>query len=388
VTRAGAKRWSAWLVGALVLTSCGRDASRGIADGSVAVDSAGIRIVTQRGADVALALRVDTIGVLADSLGAPAELDALGPRSVAVVPGGAVAVLQRSEPYVWIFGPDGTLHRQFGRQGGAPGELQFPRSISASGDTVEVVDRRRGAIVRWTANGTAVADRPLVGALAGVWATAVQPNGLLIESRGTDAGGGAMHELGVLGQAPIRRLVNPTPRQLSVCGGQVSFSMPAFFAPSLLWHANPSYLAVSAEADFQIERRDSQGGRLIVRRALAPRRPDVEDLRAVYPEGLRVGFGEAPCTLTPEQLVSEVGLADVLPPVTGLFVTSSGRLFVRRSRGTEPERVDHFAEDGRYLGTTLGVGLPLAEPSEGVYLVSQPDSATGLTRAWLVRMRN
>ena len=77
---------------------------------------------------------------------------------------GRTYVLTR-DPAVVRFDRDGRQDLVLGRQGGGPGEFQFPVSIGAKGDTVWVLDVAKRALVKFTPNLDPAPDQRLDGAL-------------------------------------------------------------------------------------------------------------------------------------------------------------------------------------------------------------------------------
>ncbi|MEQ9400988.1 MAG: 6-bladed beta-propeller, partial [Longimicrobiales bacterium] len=61
-------------------------------------------------------------------------------RAAALGAGGEVFVLDGGNHRVFVFGPEGTLLRAFGREGQGPGEFQRARHLAVRGDSVLVTD--------------------------------------------------------------------------------------------------------------------------------------------------------------------------------------------------------------------------------------------------------
>ncbi len=120
-------------------------------------DSAGIQIVTNE-------TPADAVPVFATLDSAPSlKLGSLdGPKEeqfgsivgIAPLSDGSVAVLDGQAAEIRIFGPDGAYLRTVGRKGEGPGELSYPRALSAlAGDTLAVYDPLSGRITRFAPNG-------------------------------------------------------------------------------------------------------------------------------------------------------------------------------------------------------------------------------------------
>lgn len=358
---------------AFSLGACGERAPE--SDRVVRTDSAGVRIVTSTGPDTTLPWRLEPVDVFRDSLGEPWLFTAVSPQMVITDRAGRTYVLER-EPAIRRFGRDGAYELSFGRKGGAPGEMEFPQSMMQHGDSVAVFDGGREVIVRWGSDLEPINDIQLRDAFQGVRRAAFRAGGAWVErysydslSRRTElfADTGATEALFVLADSS-------RPKMLQACGGRIGFAMPTWFAPELNWAASGPRMLANLGPGYDL--RLYEGQRLIasVRRDLPSRAPVVADFTSMFPEGLKLGG----CVVPLEDLMQNVGLAEVMPFVHGLALLSDGTIWVQRSvRRAKPPVLDVFASDGAYVGTLSGFYLPVGLLPNGELLVPQDDEESG-----------
>ena len=153
------------------------------ADGVVRADSAGVRLITSTRADTALTWRFRAIGDLAHADGRPWVFSAVSPRQVQTDRAGRTYVLVGDSAIV-RFGRDGRQDRTLGTRGAGPGGVVAPVSIGAQGDTLVVLDRGKGALVRFGPTLDALPDRPLAGALTGAEWVAFRVGGAWVRRDG------------------------------------------------------------------------------------------------------------------------------------------------------------------------------------------------------------
>lgn len=165
--------------------------------------------------------------------------------------------------------------------------------------------------------------------------------------------------------------------------------MPQLFSPQLTWAASGPRIVANVGPAYEIWMHE--GARVIagVRRAVTPRAPTSDDVRLLYPNGMRMRGGSVECTASPEEVAEELGVADVFPAVHGLALLSDGTIWVERvpSRG-DLRVVDVFAPDGAYAGTMRDRSMPVAVMPGGDLLVPREDEDSGgtvLTRVKVTR---
>ncbi len=107
-----------------------------------------------------------------------AGLGLMGPVGVVIARGGAVVVLDRSEPFVRVHGANGRGTAEFIRRGGGPGELQSPGGMGWRGDSIWVYDFAQHRLTLFNQEGKYLRSRPISqGAIPG--SSGVRPIALL-----------------------------------------------------------------------------------------------------------------------------------------------------------------------------------------------------------------
>ncbi len=362
----------------LTLAACAAEAP--VITDVVRADSAGVKLITSLRADTALAWKFDTVGTLTDSLGEPWLFTGLSPEMVITDRAGRTYVLER-EPVIRRFGRTGQYERSVGRKGGGPGEMEFPISLVQQGDSLGVMDMGRSALVRWGADFEPINDLPLRDGLARTQRIAFRMGGFWLERYSFDSTGTIVElRADTTGGESLMSLFQPTPknrRMLEACGGQMRLMQPRFFEPTLQWDNDGARaLAYTGPA---YELRLYEGSRLlaIVRRELPPTAPTMDDVRRLYPEGMKVQAGPLNCEISLEQLTEGAEMAPALPFANGVALTKDGTMWVQRSLRNEPPVLDVFGSDGAYAGTVRGFGLPLGLLPNGELLVPQEDEESG-----------
>lgn len=375
------------LLGLMLLsTACNRGGE--VASDVIRADSAGVKLITSTRADTALNWRFDSIGVLRDSVGEPWLFTGLSPQMVITDRAGRTYVLER-EPAVRRFGREGVYERSFGRKGSAPGEMEFPFVLAQQGDSVVVVDPVRDAIVRWGPDLEPINDLPMRDGLDRVQRIAFRSGGFWIEKFDFDTSGTTVHlSADTLGGASLLTLHQPNPRNrrmLEGCGGRLRLLQPKFFEPALMWDNEGARALAYVGPTYEL--RLYEGNRLIamLRRDVAPRAPTMDDVRRLYPEGMKVQAGALNCEIPLEKLVEGAEIAPTMPFANGLALLSDATMWVQRSLRNEPPVLDVFGSDGAYAGTVRGFGLPLGRLPNGELLVPKEDEDSG--GFVIVRMR-
>lgn len=296
------------------------------------------------------------------------------PIGLAVSKAGKVFVLDHGDRQVKAFDPTGAFVNALGRAGQGPGELQFPRSITISGDDVVVSDQTRARLIRWTTSGelvdevaieftrgfsslTALAEGSFVveyDAIGGDWP--------LTSAFGTVTAGGALavafFELDA--QTPIYRHDR----------GFQSLDLPGT-RPMVA--ATPSgHVYVTRGDEYQILALDHTGRTRWALRVAARRDP--YDETAVQ-EAIRQH-----ANMLPEMTRTSIDLPDGLPALADIAVDGHGHLyvlpFIADDEATGPRPVDVYSEDGELLVRGL-----LHHDLAGFEGISASLSASGLWRA-------
>jgi hypothetical protein len=336
--------------------------------GFVTHDSAGVTIAENLGPDRPLGWTFER----RFAVGGADE----GPESFAVVRGG-VAPAADGGLYVFdmlssrliAFDSTGGVRWGRGRTGGGPGEFSAYQvwgiAVTPAG-AVEALDLGNMRRTWYAANGDLIGSEALThppyrsrivhsdtGVVVSVpWRGAQRlvfvvgsDTTLLAEELGAAAGGMVVFE--ECGQA--RRLP------------------PLFESEDLRWHGNRDVVVVSAGPRYEIDL--YRGARLErrVRRAVAPREPSAEAMRAWYPDGFVVRRDGTTCRLSAEEVAVHVGWAPLVPAIRDLAVGPTGEIWVAR----DPDRdgrsaLDVISAEGRYLGTLpTGTPVPIAFTAGG-----------------------
>jgi len=119
----------------------------------------------------------------------------IDPSGIDVSADGTVAVVDRGNRRVQIFGPNGAFWSAFGREGTGPGELAAPRDIAVGDDRLFVTDPGTRSVIVLTRAGTEIGR---ITGLADPWGVAIGPGGRVFV---TDR---ARHEIAVFDPAGTR----------------------------------------------------------------------------------------------------------------------------------------------------------------------------------------
>jgi hypothetical protein len=279
-----------------------------------------------------------------------------------VLPSGDLVVLEGRG--FSVFGPDGTYREFISSQAGL-GSLQ-PDAFGAHPDGGVVVRRRQ-----------------LPEANAEMAAGATMPAPILREPLvdGQDA-------------VTLVPLVEPAPtvRELPGQGGRrmrmITMEAPPVFSRPLRWTLlNDGRVAVADKTD-AYEVKIARNGRYtgVITRPIQPRVPTERDKEAARKErrtslesggnAVRVGGGGAFFSTgggsgMPEEeirrMLEEMEFAERVSVVRSLFSDPQGRLWIERAPSVwgQPSPIDLVAGD-RYIGTVIGVEIPLAVSATGM----------------------
>lgn len=371
-------RWNLVLAASL-LPACAADSPRAIA--VERADSVGIEIVRNLGPDAPITWTFTPIFALGGEDEGVESFYQLNDRSVATDADGNLYVLDNGNHRVLVFDAEGTHLRTMGREGGGPGEFQFfPTGIAVGVDgTVHVYDWGKRGIVRFAADGTPLTTRRIEFHLeGGRWALR-GPEVLLETPAGTLSEG--LVRLIVLGEAEdtatLATFKRAPYKPVNYGCVQLSGQLP-LFSPSLAWTAADSLVFVSATAAYRID--VYRGRRLAtsIRRDVSPRPASRELAIREVGEGITIssfGGGGGTCTVPPEKVVDERGVADVLPAIRDIAVAPDGTAWVRHfAVKGEPAPIDVFSPDGAYRGTLpAGSPFPVAFFPDGRIIAIEKD---------------
>ena len=303
-------------------------------------------------------------------------------------------VLDQGRGRIVVFDRQGRFVRQFGRRGRGPGELMAPMRLAIASDgSVVVSDPARGGYLLFSPEGVFRTAVPfgVRGGIAGLEMKTFPTGGVVTVVRQMAGIGGPgapqTSSRSLLWQrldgagAPVtlfRAADAPSaPREgQAPAGSRTSVSSTVVFAPELHFAVMASgALAVAHTEHYRIAvtgREPGQSTARTVERPLQPRRvteADRQRERELARGGggmvlISGGHGESGGGLPPAvaQQMGSLQFADVVPVIQGLAADREGRLWVQRAgrAAGEDGPIDLVTEQGQYLGTVTGVGLPAA----------------------------
>lgn len=347
--------------------------------GVTRADSAGVKLITSSMPDRPLPWRFERIDVLRDSAGQPWLFSMLPRHFVLTDRAGRTYVLTR-DPAIVRFGRDGRYERSVGRVGSGPGEFRLPVALGAMSDTLYVVDAAKRGLARFAPDLSPTTDYPLVGALAGAEAFTFRQGGVWF--RRTDARDDAdvtAVYADTLGAPPLQRVVVPVGATADL-GCSTSPRTVPLFAPQIAMATATARILVNAQPAYDLRLYEGPRPIASIRRTTAPRAPTADDVRTLYPQGMRIGMGAGgpSCVVPVETLMARQGVATTYPAVFDVALLSDGTMWALRTpHAVQPAVVDVFGSDGVYTGTTTGLGLPLGLHPNGELLFAQADTASG-----------
>jgi hypothetical protein len=246
------------------------------------------------------------------------------------------------------------------------------------GDTLFVHDLVKQALVRWSPTLDPIGDRRLDGALSGATRVAFRTGGLWVQRTTLGDSSRTISFVADTTAAALHTIAIPT-GGTSRLGCMTLYQTTPIFAPTMSWATSGARALVSAGPAYELHL--YEGPRLIavVRRAVASRAPTVDDVRALYPEGLRISAGgAAACVVPVETVIQQMGVAETYPAVHDLVLLSDGTIWAQRDPTSSASPVlDVFASTGAYAGTVRGMRLPIGRLPNGELLVPRLDEDTG-----------
>ena len=381
--------WSVVLVGTTAAAGC---SSRDSASEIVARDSAGVRIVDAPSTDVVLPWTVSEIRRLGGADTGAASFTEASAWSVGTDRQGRIYVLDRLGFQVAVFDTSGNLVRTMGRKGGGPGEFQFPGMLMVTPEgEVNVFDFGKQALVKFAPDGSVAPQFSLqpYGFPQGQVEISGDTLVMVIPTGGGENDNFRIQNLRIVSprdSLTIARDSVPTPGMtMFKC---VGMNIPPPFASELAWAADSRLIAVTTRVPYVIN--VFQGGRKVssLRRGIPPVTATTEHVRRLYPEGMTVQFGGGgKCTVEAEDIIEKLGAGGDVPTIRAMTFGPGGTLWVERyTFQGEEQRLDVFAENGRYLGTLAGHSLPMGFIGEDVVLFPIEDDDTGAKLVGLYRI--
>jgi len=365
----------AWLL-VLVL---GCDADGGRASDTVMRDSAGVRTAATPGMDRPLHWTLTETFRLGGAEEGPGSFTVAGPNNVGTDASGRIHVLDSHQFRVEVFAPDGRHLRFLGRQGGGPGELEFPGFVAVDpSGVVGVYDYVKRALVRWGPDGAIL---PLLR-VEGFWnRLAIRGDTVVFVRDQRDEQSPTSRSLQVRIATPQDSVDLPgieSPLAGPVTFACITLNSPPLFSRSTVYDVAGDQIAVTHQVPYQVD--VYRGARLVrsIRRAIAAETPALRHVERLFPTGMKVSFsGGRSCIVPAAEVMAKQGVAAQLPLIRAVAFDPAGRLWVERyTFDDEAARLDLFDAEGRYLGTLAGKRLPLGfvGPDIGLFPEENPDT--------------
>jgi hypothetical protein len=329
----------------------------------------GIERVVNRGPDVRLPWSFHEEFLIPPDLDGDVRFAQIEPSDLGADREGRVYVLDESGKRVVVFGRAGRMVGTVGRQGTGPGELAEPVALGVSADgEVAVYDWAAGGVRRWSLSG----DRSLVRLEEPFWGPGlrVAPWGLVYRSLAEEEPGRRVVRLTVQGETRtgvLAETTQPVVRASFPSCGLEGPEMTPVFTPELRWSLGGEVVAAVTGPEYRIQVFDDGTlARTVVRQV--PVRSASRDLalKAVG-DGLQL-TSPVRCRVPPGEVADAVGIAPVVPAISGLAVAPDGFVWVRRADpgGGADVDVDILDPDGAYVGTLPpGIPFPVAFAGRG-----------------------
>jgi hypothetical protein len=330
------------------------------------------------------AVRVPTL----EPVGAPVGcVECDGPAAFGAVMGlavlgdGALVVLDRDEPMVRIFSPDGSVERAFGRRGRGPGEIARPASVAVTEpDRIWVSDFMGTALTRFERDGRYV-ERLAVESMATGLRSDPAGRWMAWQVADWQAMAASVRARSPAGEVSVP-LASTVGRFLRADGQPASPGLLSL-AP-----APDGRVAVGYSSTYRIEVLDPSGDvvRVIERDIPRTERTDEEiaELARARARGPRGGADNPEAGARPSDI-------DPLRPhffMGGLAWDGSGRLWVRTARGGPSRTVfDLFDPEGEYVGEVevdAFLGHVTIVRDTMVAVVEDPDFGVERVRRWRI----
>ncbi|MEO8201825.1 MAG: 6-bladed beta-propeller [Gemmatimonadota bacterium] len=372
----------------VVLGACNRKSAPSEVVGR---DSAGVRIIDVASADQPLPWSFTEVRRLGGADSGPGAFTEANGYTVATDAMGLIYVLDPLASQVQVFDTTGHAVRSMGRKGGGPGEFQWPASVTVRPNgEVNVFDIGKQSLVRFAADGSMLPQLSLQP--YGFPASQLRLTGdtlIMVVPRQTDNEKYRVMRLRMVSprdSIEIARDSAPTPGL--VMFSCVGMNIPAPFSSDLAWGSLGSRVAVTRRVPYVVDVYDQ--GRLVssVRRNLPTITATTEHVSRLYPDGMKVKFGNGgECTITSREILEKLGAGGQVPLIKGIAFGADSTLWVERYTFADEEpSVDVFGSAGRYLGTLDGKSLPLGFAGPDLVLFPLEDEATGAKLVGIYRI--
>jgi hypothetical protein len=359
------------LLAAFVCTACAGDT----AHHTIRSDSAGVSILTYDGPDRPLDWAFEPFDTIGGEDSGPGSFYRMRAGLVDVDARGWLYVLDPSGSTLNAFDQTGVPRWTAGREGGGPGEMLSPLSISVVGGDILVYDPQKRALLRWDTAGTHIDEIPFgyQQVVNGVRVVRRHGDGLAVLARERYTGSDVRNVRLLHVEGDDTTTLFSAPLDLSrtasypACG--MSLTLPVLFAPRVHWSGNTHEFVLVRSAHYAIDVFSDTAGRRSIRRTIEPE--PVTEERALEALGNGVEGGPlAPCRIDAAAQLQNHGYAPFVQLLRDVAHGPGGRLWVqRRVTGDTASVIDVFDADGLYAGS-----LPPGTPLPVVFL---PDGRVG-----------
>jgi hypothetical protein len=301
-------------------------------------------------------------------------------------------VLDALTSQVQVFDTAGNAIRSLGRKGGGPGEFQWPASLIVKPDgEVNVFDIGKQALVRFAGDGSTMPQLSLqpYGFPSSQFRLSGDTLIMTVPTNGEPEDKFRVMRLKMISprdSLEIARDSAPTPGV--VMFSCVGMNMPAPFSSDLAWGALASTVAVTHRVPYVID--VFRGGRLAssIRRDIPAVHASTEHVSRLYPEGMKVRFGNGrDCTVSAKDIIEKLGTGGDVPLIKNIAFAPDSSMWVERYTFQDEEpKLDVFASNGRYLGTVQGKSMPMGFVGSDLVLFPIEDEATGAKVVGLYRI--
>ena len=357
-----------------VASACGKAEAPGT---QVArMDSAGVEIVTNRGADRLLGWSLDSILAVHSPTGTRGDTVGFFIVTDIATTEDRIVVLDRSQPALLVYDTLGQFQGRFGRKGRGPGEFEYPVSVAVPpGGGVAVFDLLNGRIERFDISFAPAGSLPLLHVRVRPGAMRFAGEAVVVPTFRISADT-AVFGLQTLGPtdttvlATLYQLRNRRPVTMESCGFDLPPGyLPVVFAPTLRWTPDRRG-GVLLTKDDRYDIGVYRGPRFSLRRLIRRDQPPIQATKEMAVESL----SEDPNGCDPEEHVEKGGFVPTVPPLGDMKVAPDGDLWVHRWTPQGDSLIDVFDSTGVYLGTLKDQPMPAAFIGDDRVLVERVDA--------------
>ena len=342
-------------------------------------DSAGVAIVVSSGPDVPLRWTFEPRVTIGDDDSDEAAFAALHPAYVAVSDDGRIVVLDGQNHRLIVFDSTGRHRATFGKQGGGPGELQFPNGLALDRDGNAVVfDFSKRELLRFALDGTVLPGirRPEERPFDDVAFTSAGTVFSWREGGRNEPNFEAIHLMRDTVPELVVRFERPPAQMVMYESCKIGMAIGPLFAARLTWDARDDRVIAAEGAAYVID--VFENGRHVgsFRRTVAPVPTTTAMASQELDGGMKVSWSSGECTIAPEEVIEKRGMAPALPALSRIALAPDGTIWAARGvvKG-DTAIVDVFSQTGEYRGTLRrGEPMPAAFFSNGDVLAIERDA--------------